>query len=49
MQAGWRSASTECGEKCVKMAGVKVLPELRADNWGTISTQVEVSWWEENW
>ena len=45
MQAEWRSASMECGEQCVVsgITGMKMRPELRADNWGTVSTQVEVS------
>ena len=49
MQAQWRSASTECGEQCVIMAGIilitgmTMLPELCAGNSGTMSTQVEVS------
>ena len=41
--AEWRSASMECGEQCVIMAGITMMPELCADNWGTMSTQVEVS------
>ena len=41
--AEWRSASMECGEQCVIMAGIIMMPELCADNWGTVSTQVEVS------
>ena len=38
--AGWRSVSMECGEQCVTMAGIVMMPELCADNWGTV---VEVS------
>ena len=42
----------ECGEQCVQIiTGITVMPELCADNWGTMSTQVEVSWfihWEED-
>ena len=34
--AGWRSASMECGEQCVAMAGITMMPELCADNWGTV-------------
>ena len=41
--AGWRSASMDCGEQYVIMAGITMMPELCADNWGTLSTQVEVS------
>ena len=40
--AEWRSASMECGEQCVIMAGITMMPELCADNWGTVSTQVMV-------
>ena len=44
VQAGWRSASMECGEQCVmNMVGILVLLELCVDSWGTVSTQVEVS------
>ena len=32
----------ECGEQCVAEAGITMMPELCADNWGTMSTQVEV-------
>ena len=32
----------ECGEQCVTMAGITMMPELCADNWGTVSTQEEV-------
>ena len=45
MQAEWRSASMEFGEQCVIMAGITMMPELCADNWGTVSTWVEVSCW----
>ena len=41
--AEWRSASMECGEQCVIITGIitgitmmTVLPELYADNWGTV-------------
>ena len=40
--AEWRSASMECGEQCVQIAGITMMPELCADNWGTVSTQVKV-------
>ena len=43
----WRSVSIECGEPCVVVTGVALRPELCADNWGTVSTQVEVSWYLE--
>ena len=39
----------ECGEQCVTLGimiiitGTTMLPVLCADNWGTMSTQVEVS------
>ena len=38
--AEWRSASMECGEECVMMVGVTIMPELCADNWDMMSTQV---------
>ena len=34
----------ECGEQCVIETGITMMPELCADNWGTVSTQVQVSW-----
>ena len=42
MLVQWRSASMECGEQCVVgiMAGITMMPEWCADNWGTV---VEVS------
>ena len=43
VQAEWRSASMDCGEQCVIEAGITMMPESCADNWGTMSTQVEVS------
>ena len=43
MQAGWRSASMECGEQCVVTTHIVIIPELCADNWGTMSMQVKVS------
>ena len=33
----------ECGEQCVLVAGIKMMPELCADNWDTMWTQVKVS------
>ena len=39
--------SVEYGERCVIaliMVGMSTMPELCADNWGTMSTQVEVSY-----
>ena len=35
----------ECGEQCVTLVipGMALLPVLCAGNWGTMSTQVEVS------
>ena len=48
--AEWRSASMECGEQCVvPMAGITMMLELCADNWGTMSTQVQVSWFIQDW
>ena len=47
VQAEWRSASMECGEQCVTtliMVGISAMPELCADNWGTMSMEVEVSY-----
>ena len=34
----------ECGEQCVVsgITGITMMPELCADNWDTMSTQVEV-------
>ena len=44
VQAEWRSVSMECGEQCVMMVtGITMIPEFCADNWGTVSTQVQVS------
>ena len=43
MKAEWRSASMECGEQCVTLVGVAVMPKLCADNWGTASAQVALS------
>ena len=37
----------ECGEQFVitlMVVGVSTMPELCADNWGTMSTEVEVSY-----
>ena len=42
VRAEWRSASMDCGEQYVIMAGITMMPKLCADNWGTMSTQVEV-------
>ena len=41
--AEWRSVSMECGEQCVAMAGITMMPESCADNWDTVSTQEKVS------
>ena len=46
MQAGWRSASMECGEESVQLIGMvsmAIIPELCADSWGTMSMQEKVS------
>ena len=40
MQAGWRSASMECGGQCVIKAGITMMQELCADNWVTVLMQV---------
>jgi len=40
VQAEWRSASMECGEQCVILAGIPMMPELCADNWGTLTQEV---------
>ena len=36
MKAGWRSASMECGGQCVTMAGITMMQQLYADNWGSL-------------
>ena len=36
MLAEWRSASMECGEECVVITGITVMPKSCADNWGTV-------------
>ena len=36
MKAEWRSASMECGGQCVTLVGITVMPELCADNWGSL-------------
>ena len=41
--AEWRSASMECGEQCVIVAGIVMMPESCADSWGTVGMEVEVS------
>ena len=47
MQVRSRSASMEYGGQCVQiLTGMTMVPELCADNWGTVSTQVEVSYKE---
>ena len=34
----------ECGEQCVViMTGITMMPELCADNWGSVWTQAKVS------
>ena len=42
MQAEWRSASMECGEQCVMISGIVMMPELCADNWGTVPMEVKL-------
>ena len=38
----------ECGEQCVAGNGIAIMPELCADNWGTVS--IQVNWrWEYIW
>ena len=39
-KAGWRSALMDCGGQCVMVDGITMMPELCADNWGTVSAQV---------
>ena len=36
MKEGWRSASMECGEQCVIVIGIIMMPELCADSWGSL-------------
>ena len=46
VQAGWRSASMECGEECVviiRMVSIEIIPELCADSWDTMLMQEKVS------
>ena len=49
VQAGWRSASMECGEEFVVVIGMVIgmvcmtIPELCADSWGTMLMQEKVS------
>ena len=44
MLVEWRFVFMECGEQCVRIiTGITMMPELCADNWGTMLTQVEVS------
>ena len=43
MLAGWRSVSMECGEECVEgLTGITMRPELCANNWDMMSTQVSL-------
>ena len=44
--AGWRSASTECGEQCVGVTGIVMMPELCADNWGFAQVHIGTYLWE---
>ena len=32
----------ECGEQCVIITGITMMPESCADNWGTVSAQVKL-------
>ena len=32
----------ECGEECVMVGGIAMLPQLCANSWGTVSTQMKV-------
>ena len=41
--AGWRSASMECGEQCVEVTGIVMMPELCADNWGSAQVHRNIS------
>ena len=45
MKAEWRSVSMECGGQYVTLAGITMMPESCADNWGTVSAQVEHICW----
>ena len=38
--AEWKFASMECGEECVVVTWVAMMPESCADNWDMMSTQV---------
>ena len=38
--AEWKFASMECGEECVVVTGITMVPELCADNWDMMPTQV---------
>ena len=42
VQAEWRSASMEHGGQCVMIDGITVMPKLCADNWATVSIQVNL-------
>ena len=47
--AEWSSASVECGEQCVVMNGITMMPELCADNWGTVRIEVsQLIYWEKD-
>ena len=34
----------ECGEQCVTVAGITMMPELCADNWGTVEVSLKKDW-----
>ena len=42
MKAEWRSASMECGGQCVTLVGIAMMPELCADNWGSLDQVLRV-------
>ena len=42
MQAEWRSASMECGELCVMISGIVMMPGWCAGNLGTEPMEVKL-------
>ena len=44
--AEWRSASMECGGQCVVVTGITMMPELCADNWGSLDQVYKNVAWE---
>jgi len=39
---GWRSASMDCGGRCVTMDGITMMLGLCADSWDSVLTQVNL-------